>query len=57
MKAEYLHFDLQSLVYNSPLISPAGVAPGYSWGTRVKESNDVVRLGVNYKFDWGTPLR
>jgi len=55
-KVEYLHMDLGTLTYVSPLVSPAGVAPGYSWTTRVSERNDVVRVGVNYKFDWAVPL-
>jgi outer membrane immunogenic protein len=53
VKVEYLHFELSRLTYVSPLVASAvAVAPGYSWTTRVREIDDTVRVGVNYKFDW-----
>ena len=50
VKAEYLYIDLGSFTYPSPLVAPAGVAPGYSWSTTVRERDQVVRVGVNYRF-------
>ena len=50
-KVEYLHFNMGTLTYLSPLVSStAPVASGYAWATAHKESNDIVRVGVNYRF-------
>ncbi len=50
VKAEYLYIDLDSFTYTSALVAPAGVAPGYSWSTTVRERDQVERVGVNYRF-------
>jgi outer membrane immunogenic protein len=51
LKAEYLYVDLGRFSYNSPLVaSAAPAAPGYSWSTTVRERAQLVRLGVNYRF-------
>jgi outer membrane immunogenic protein len=50
IKGEYLHLDLGSFNYHSPLIAPAGVASGYSWSTHVRNSEEVARVGINYRF-------
>jgi outer membrane immunogenic protein len=49
-KAEYLYLDFGTWSYISPLVAPAGVAPGYSWITGVRAREHFVRLGVNYQF-------
>lgn len=56
VKAEYLFVDLGSFDYSSPLVaSIATAAPGYAWRTSVHERDNIVRVGVNYKF-WGGPV-
>jgi outer membrane immunogenic protein len=53
VKAEYLYVSLDSFNYSSPLVaSVAAAAPGYAWRTAVVERDNIVRIGVNYKF-WG----
>lgn len=52
VKAEYLYASFESSRYRSPLIAPAGVAPGYAWDTTVSPSVQMVRVGVNYRFRW-----
>jgi len=49
-KVEYLYFNLGTLNYVSPLVAPAGVAAGYAWATSIKENNNIVRVGLNYRF-------
>jgi outer membrane immunogenic protein len=50
VKFEYLFVDLGTYSYVSPLVAPAGVAPGYSWTTNVHERDQLFRFGANYKF-------
>jgi outer membrane immunogenic protein len=54
VKAEYLYLRFDAFSYASPLVAsfiPA--APGYAWNTNVTPREQIVRIGVNYKFDWG----
>jgi len=54
VKAEYLYLRFDSFAYASPLTAASlPFAPGYAWITSVTPVEQVVRLGVNYKFDWG----
>jgi outer membrane immunogenic protein len=51
VKAEYLYIDLGEHTYFSPLVaSAAPAAPGYAWKTVVSERDQVLRVGLNYKF-------
>jgi outer membrane immunogenic protein len=50
-KIEYLYMVYQGFNYASPLVAPAGVAPGYSWNTSVNPREHIVRVGLNYKFN------
>jgi len=53
VRAEYLYFSFPGFSYSSPLVAPAGVAPGYTWNTSLgTERVSTVRVGVNYKFGW-----
>ena len=54
VKAEYLYLRFDAFSYASPLVAsfiPA--APGYAWNTNITPREQIVRIGVNYKFDWG----
>jgi outer membrane immunogenic protein len=54
IKAEYLYLRFDAFSYASPLIAAAlPFAPGYAWNTTITPREHVLRLGVNYKFDWG----
>ena len=59
VKAEYLYVDFGTRTYISPLVSaaaPAAVGTGYFWSTSVRERDNIVRVGVNYKFNWAAPV-
>jgi outer membrane immunogenic protein len=57
VRAEYLCFSFPGFSYLSPLVAPAGVAPGYTWNTRLdSEHVSTVRVSFNYKFDWIPPF-
>jgi outer membrane immunogenic protein len=57
VKAEYLYLRFDGFNYSSPLTAAAPsatpFAPGYAWNTSVSLREQVARVGVNYKFDWG----
>jgi outer membrane immunogenic protein len=54
VKAEYLYMQFESFSYASPLTAAVvPFAPGYAWNTTVTPHEQVLRVGVNYKFDWG----
>lgn len=54
VKAEYLYLRFDSFGYASPLTAAAvPFAPGYAWNTTITPHEQVARLGVNYKFNWG----
>jgi outer membrane immunogenic protein len=49
LKAEYLHIELGSFSYTSPLVAavaPNAVGPGYTWTTRVRTAVDLVSVGI-----------
>ena len=57
IKAEYLYVSLDSFNYSSLLVaSVSAAAPGYAWKTSVSERDNIVRVGVNYKFWGGGPI-
>jgi outer membrane immunogenic protein len=54
VKAEYLYLRFDGFAYASPLVAAsAPFAPGYAWNTSITPHEQVARIGVNYKFDWG----
>jgi outer membrane immunogenic protein len=54
VKAEYLYLRFDSFSYASPLTAAAvPFVPGYAWNTTITPREQIVRAGVNYKFDWG----
>jgi len=54
VKAEYLYMRFDGFAYTSPLTAAAfPFAPGYAWNTNITPREQVVRLGVNYLFNWG----
>ncbi len=53
-KFEYLYFDLGNHTFST---IPGGVTPpGASIDARFQDRFQVVRAGVNYRFDWGMPV-
>jgi outer membrane immunogenic protein len=65
-KVEYLYYDLGSLTYSNGtlaniVIPPGGVVPtGGLWHALASQSSthfngNIVRVGVNYHFNWGAP--
>jgi len=57
LKAEYLYLSFTGFNYNSPLVSAAvRFSPGYAWNTSVTPHEQIVRAGINYKFDWAAPF-
>jgi outer membrane immunogenic protein len=56
VKAEYLYVDLGNQSFVSV---PAGRAPnlGTSWTESFSNRYNIVRVGVNYKFNWPGPLQ
>lgn len=54
VKAEYLYLRFDGFSYASPLTAATfPFAAGYAWNTNVTLREQVARIGVNYKFDWG----
>jgi outer membrane immunogenic protein len=54
VKAELLYIDFGTISSNSPLIAataPFALGAGYSWSTKIRERDDVARVGVNYKLN------
>jgi outer membrane immunogenic protein len=57
VKAEYLYMWFKGFNYASPLVAAAApFAPGYAWNTNITPREQILRIGVNYKFDWSGPL-
>jgi outer membrane immunogenic protein len=52
-KIEYLYLDFRSFEY---LGLPSDPASNSFWKIDVTSREHVVRLGLNYKFDWGGPV-
>jgi len=52
VKAEYLYVDFGTRAYLSPLAAAAvPVGSGYNWTTSIRERDNIVRVGLNYKFN------
>jgi len=54
VKAEFLYIDFGTLTYSSPLVAaaaPGALGAGYSWSTRIRNHDEVARVGLNYKFN------
>jgi outer membrane immunogenic protein len=59
VKAEYLFVDLGTQTYRSPLVAavaPNAVGPNYFWTTSVRNRENIVRVGLNYKLNWFGPV-
>jgi outer membrane immunogenic protein len=57
VKAEYLYMWFNGFNYTSPLVTAAvPFAPGYAWNTTITPREQILRIGVNYKFDWSGPV-
>jgi len=57
VKAEYLYLWFNGFNYASPLVAAAvPFAPGYAWNTTITPREQILRIGVNYRFDWGGPV-
>jgi outer membrane immunogenic protein len=59
VKAEYLYIDLGTWGYASPnTAGPGGgpVTPAFTWANNIRLQEQVVRVGLNYKFDWANPV-
>ena len=53
IRAEYLHYDLGTL---NVLVGPSLYGPaGTSFTDRIRTAGDLVRGGINYKFDFSSP--
>ena len=51
LKVEYLYIDLGSYSYLSPLVAAApAVTAGYAWSTSDHGREQLIRVGLNYKF-------
>ena len=54
VKLEYLYLRFDAFSYTSPLTAAAApFAAGYVWNTTISPREQILRVGVNYKFDWG----
>ena len=53
LRAEYLHYDLGTL--NVGLAPATFGPPGTSFNDRIRTAGDLVRGGINYKFDFAAP--
>jgi outer membrane immunogenic protein len=53
VKVEYLYVDLGSFSYIAPRV-PASA--NFVWGADVDSRFHVVRVGLNYRFNWGGPV-
>ena len=52
-KLEYMALLFGSRTYSSPLVAAVpAFAPGYAWQTQVRTTEQVVRAGLNYRFQW-----
>jgi outer membrane immunogenic protein len=58
VKAEYLYLDFGSFSYNSNFTPNPPFSPnaGSTWTTDVRSRAQIIRVGLNYKFDWGGPI-
>jgi outer membrane immunogenic protein len=58
VKLEYLHADFGSKTYiNTPVTVVTAPSTFFTFGSRsIRLTDDVVRVGLNYKFDFGSPV-
>jgi outer membrane immunogenic protein len=61
VKLEYLYYDLGTVTTNSQLVDPliGFPVPNYfvnNVQTTTRFNGNIVRVGLNYKFDWGVPV-
>ena len=60
VKAEYLYVDLGKFNYAdtcaTPAICVAGLATPFAYQTDLQIREHIVRVGVNYKFNWAGPV-
>ena len=49
-KLEYLHYDLGTSIGYTPTLIGGAI------NVRTLERGDMVRAGINYRFDWGGPV-
>ena len=52
IKAEYLYVDLGTLAMNIPTFT----FPAIAFNTSVSFREQIARVGLNYRFDWGGPV-
>jgi outer membrane immunogenic protein len=52
IKAEYLYVDLGTLAMNIPTFT----IPAIAFNTSVSFREQIARVGLNYRFDWGGPV-
>jgi outer membrane immunogenic protein len=62
VKLEYLYYDLGTVTTNAQLVDPliGFPVPNYfinNVQTTTRFNGNIVRVGLNYKLDWGVPLR
>jgi outer membrane immunogenic protein len=62
VKLEYLYYDLGSVTTNSQMVDPLTGFPVPNYfvnnvQTTTRFNGNIVRVGLNYKFDWGVPVR
>jgi outer membrane immunogenic protein len=57
-KVEYLYLDFDSFSYNSNFTPNPPFSPpaGSTWTTDGRSREHVVRVGLNYKFGWASPV-
>jgi opacity protein-like surface antigen len=56
VKAEYLYVKLNNQAFtfnNNVILGPLGLN---AWRTGVNLDDNIVRVGVNYKFNWASPV-
>jgi outer membrane immunogenic protein len=59
-KVEYLYYDLGSVSYGAGTRTGlVGVTPAFTHASTASTrfTGDIVRVGLNYKFDWAGPIR
>jgi outer membrane immunogenic protein len=56
VRGEYLYVNFPTYTtFTSPAITPGGVS-GFVTNLSTKLTDNIVRVGVSYKFDWGGPV-
>jgi outer membrane immunogenic protein len=62
VKLEYLYYDLGTVTTNSLMVDPLTGFPVPNYfvnnvQTTTRFNGNIVRVGLNYKLDWGVPIR